>query len=202
MAENYVPSSYAVSLLEEIKKGYQKMKESCALFEREHEGFCRRIGLDGDAFNIEAHPDHPAQEVFQLANLSERDRAMLGEYLGNREKMYLLEQCVRSIADDDARRLAEAYYLDRKSQPEIAAEIGRSKSYVSKKLDKAEKDMAKTIDRYFEWKYDVPGGKHCPWAGEWERQYMTQRDAEHGIIRLPDFSAIPWMKSLRRMGFL
>jgi hypothetical protein len=202
MDENYVPFPHAASLLEEIKKGYQKMKESCALFEREHDRFCQRIGLDGDAFNIEAHPDHPPQEIFQLANLSDRDRTMLGEYLGKREKMYLLEQCVRNIIDDDMRWLAEAYYLDRKSQPEIAAEIGRSKSYVSKKLDKAEKDMAATIERYFEWKYDVPGGKHCPWAGEWERQYMTQRDAEHGIIRFPDFSSMPWVKSLRRMGFL
>ena len=202
MADNYVPSPYAVNLLNEIKKDYQKMKDSCSSFEREHEGFCRRIGLDWDTFSIEAHPDHPAPEVFLLANLSERDRAMLGEYLGNREKMYQLEQCVRNIADDDARRLAEAYYLDRKSQPEIAAEIGRSKSYVSKKLDKAEKDMAATIERYFEWKYDVPGGTNCPWAGEWERQYMTRRDAEHGIIHLPDFSSMPWAKSLRRMGFL
>lgn len=201
MAEEHTPSEYAVGYLNEIKKEYQNMKESCALFEREHGSFCRRISLDLDAFDRKLHPGHPAQEIFQMANLSDRDRAMLGEYLDRREKMYLLEQCVSAVEDEDIRRIAAAYYLDRKSQLGIAVAIGHSKSYVSKKLDKAEKDMAETIDQYFAWKYSIPGGKDCPWAGTWERKYMQQQDAVRGIVHLPDFSAMPWVKSLRRMGF-
>ena len=105
--------------------------------------------------------------------------------------------------DDDTRRIAEAYYLNRKSQPEIAAQIGRTKSYVSKKLDKAENgSMVETIDRYFAWKYSIPGGKDCFWADEQERQYMRKQDALHGIIRLPEVSKMPWMKNLRRMGLI
>jgi hypothetical protein len=58
------------------------------------------------------------------------------------------------------------YYLERKTQVKIASEIGRTKSYVSKRLDKAEKgDMAESIDRYFVRKYTVPEGKNCFWAG-------------------------------------
>ncbi len=200
--DNTAPE-FAIGYLDGIKKEYKKMKESSALFEQEQKSFIAQIGLDLDAFNISIHPEFPAQEVFQLAKVSERDQQKLAGYLSKREKMYLLEQCVRSIIDDDTRRMAEAYYLNRKPQPEIAVENGRTKSYVSKRLNKAEKgSMVETIDQYFAWKYSIPGGKDCFWADEQERQYMRKQDALHGIIRLPDVSKMPWMKTLRRMGLI
>jgi len=203
LEENNTPSEFAISYLDGIKKEYQKMKESSALFEQEHKSLLALIGLDLDAFSIRIHPEYPAQEIFQLAKVSERDQQKLAGYLSKREKMYLMEQCVRSIIDDDTRRIAEEYYLNRKSQPEIAAKIGRTKSYVSKKLDKAENgSMIEAIDRYFAWKYSIPGGKDCFWADEQERQYMWKQDAQHGILRLPDVSKMPWMKALRRMGLI
>ena len=203
MAEVYTPSEYAVGMLDEFKKDYQKMKERCVLFEQEHEGFCRRLGLNQDDFDTEKHPDHPEPKAFQLAKLSDRNQHMLSGYLADREKMYILEQCVRNIPEEDVRSMAEAYYLERKTQPEIAAKMGRTKSYVSKKLDRVEKGtMAETVDRYLAWKYGVPGGKSCFWAGEWEKRYMQHQDALHGIIHLPDLSKAPWVKQLRRMGFI
>ena len=203
MEEISTPSEFAMGYLDGIKKDYQKMKECCTLFEQEQKSLLALIGLDLNAFSIKIHPEYPALEVFQLAKVSERDQQKLAAYLSKREKLYLLEQCVRSIIDDDTRRIAEAYYLERKPQPEIAAEIGRTKSYVSKKLDKAEKEsMVETIDRYFAWKYSIPGGKDCFWADEKERQYMRKQDAQHGILRLPDVSKMPWMKTLRRMGLI
>jgi hypothetical protein len=202
MTEEKMPSRYALHYLDEIKKDYQKLKEKCGLYEREQRDFFQRIGLDLDAFNIDSHPEHPAEDIFNVLNLSDRDRQMLGEYLDSREKMYLLEQCVRSITDEDTRCIAKAYYLERKTQPEIATKIGHTKSYVSKRLDKTEKDeMAETIDRYFAWKYSVPGGKDCFWAGEQEKLYMREQDARHLIFHLPKMPDMSWMKSLRRMGF-
>ena len=199
MSENYEPSEYAIGYLQDIKKDYQKMKERCVSFEQDHAGFCQRIHLDMNAFSLPLYPDYPAQDIFRPGSLSERDRLMLGNYLRDREGMYLLEQCVRNIQDDDIRQLAELYYLERKTMPEIATELVRSKSYVSKKLDKAEKsDMPQVIDDYFEWKYSVPGGKDCFWAGQWETKYMHAQDARRGIIHLPDMS---WMKKLKRLGF-
>ena len=121
MAQENTPSRYATRYLDGIKKDYQKLKGKCGLFERDHKDFFRRIGLDLDAFNIELHPVHPAEDVFDAMNLSDRDRKIVGDYYRDCEKMYLLEQCVRSITDDDTRMIAEAYYLERKSQPEIAA---------------------------------------------------------------------------------
>ena len=95
-----------------------------------------------------------------------------------------------------------SYCLERKTQPEIATEIGHTKSYVSKRLDKTEKgEMAETIDRYLAWKYSVPGGKDCFWAGEQEKLYMREQDARHLIFHLPKMPDMSWMKSLRRMGF-
>ena len=202
MADKETSFERVADYLDGIKKSYQKLKESCTLFEQEHKDFCLRIGLDLDAFNLKVHPEHPAEGIFQMVNLSDRDRQMLGEYLGNREKMYLLELCVRNIDDEDTRRLAEAYYLERKTQLEIASEIDRTKSYVSKHLDKAEKGvMADTIDSYFAWKYNVPGGKTCCWAGKWEKQYMWNQDLGHGIIPRVNWEEFAWMKNIRRMGF-
>lgn len=192
---------YVVEYLDEIKKDYPKMKESCERFEQENAAFCQRIGLDTDAFNIETHPDHPDEAIFQMPRLSERDRAVLGTYLGNREKMYIMEKCVRGIADEEIRNLAEAYYLKGKKQPAIAAEIGHTKSYVSKKLDKAESNMLETIRNYFDWKYSVPGGRDCSWAGQWENRYMREQDVINNNLRLPDLSEMPWMKILHRMGY-
>lgn len=203
MTETYVPSKYAIGYLDGMKKDYQKMRERCTRFEQEHKGTCQRIGLDLDAFNIEKNPDHPAQEIFQLAQLTDRDRQVIGEYLSNREKMYIMEQCVRCISDDDSRWLAKMYYLKRMTQPEIAAAIGRTKSYVSKRLDKAEQgEMAEAIDGYFAWKYSVPGGKNCFWASEWEEKYMRDMDAANGILRMPTMPGMLWIKSLKRMGFM
>jgi len=199
MAQVNTPSRYATRYLDGIKKDYRKLKEKCGLLECDQSDFFRRIGLDLDAFNIELHPVHPAEDVFNAVNLSDRDRKIVGDYYREREKMYLLEQCVRSITDEDTRRIAESYYLDRKSQPEIAAEIGHTKSYVSKRLDKAEKgEMVSAIDRYLAWKYTAPGGKSCFWAEELEKQYMREEDARHLIFHMPDLS---WLKSFRRMGF-
>lgn len=199
MAQENTTSRYATRYLDGIKKDYKKLKEKCSLFERDHNDFFRRIGLDLDAFNIELHPVHPAEGVFNVVNLSDRDRKIIGDYYRDREKMYLLEQCVRSITDDYTRQIAKSYYLERKSQLEIGAEIGHTKGYVSKKLDKAEKgDMASAIDRYFAWKYTVPGGKSCFWAEELEKQYMREEDARHLIFHMPDLS---WLKAFRRMGF-
>ena len=201
MQVNILPH-YAAAFLDEIKKDYQKLKEKSSSFECDQTDFCKRIGLDLDAFNIELHPTHPSEAIFNVVNLSDRDRKLLGEYLGSREKMYLLEQCVRSITDDDTRQIAESYYLERKSQPEIAAEIGHTKSYVSKRLDKAEKgEMASAIYRYFAWKYTVPGGKSCFWAGKLEKQYMREQDARRLIFHMPELPDMSWMKNLRRMGF-
>ena len=201
MEENYVPSEYAVGFLKEIKKGYQVMEESCLSFEIEHESFCRCLKLDMCAFDIDVNPDYPSEKIFQLGELSESDRQMLCEYLGNREKMYLLEQCVRNIEDNDLRQIAHAYYIERKGQPDIATDIGHTKSYVSKKLKKAEKTMPETIDRYWDWKYDIPGGRDCAWAGEWEYGYMKRKDMQHGILRFPVLPELPWANTLRRMGF-
>lgn len=202
MAQENIPSRYATHYLDGIKKDYQKLKEKCRRLERDQRDFFRRIGLDLDAFDIELHPTHPAEAVFNVVDLSDRDRELLSEYLDSREKMYLLEQCVRSITDDNTRRIAESYYLERKSQPEIAAEIGHTKSYVSKRLDKAEKgEMASAIDRYLAWKYTVPGGKSCFWAGKLEKQYMREEDARHLIFHMPELPDMSWMKKLRRMGF-
>ena len=197
------PSDFALAYLDAIKKSYQKMKESCAEFEQEHEGFCQRIGLDLFAFDFGVHPDHPAASVFKPGNLSERDQAELGQYLAKKEKMYLLKKCVHSIEDEDTRRIAEAYYLIRKSQPQISKEIGHSKSYVSKKLDKAENGiMPETIDRYFAWKYTVPGGKNCFWADVSEKRYMWNLDYQHGIIALPNVMEITknLNKALHHLG--
>ena len=202
MAQTSTSSQYAAGYLDEIKKDYQKLKEKCAVFERNHKEFCKRIGLDLDAFNIELHPVHPAESVFNAVSLSDRDQKLLGEYLDSREKMYLLELCVRSITDDDTRKIAEAYYLERKTQPQIADEVGHTKSYISKRLDKVEKgEMAETIDRYFAWKYSVPGGKNCVWASRWEKQYMRDQDARHLILHAPKLPDMPWINKLRRMGF-
>ena len=202
MAQENTPSRYATRYLDGIKKDYQKLKEKCRLLERDQRDFFRRIGLDLNAFNIELHPVHPAEDVFNVLDLSDRDQEFLSEYLDSREKMYLLEQCVRSITDDDTRRIAESYYLERKSQPEIAAEIGHTKSYVSKRLDKAEKgEMVSAIDRYLAWKYTAPSGKSCFWAGELEKQYMREEDARHLIFHMPELPDMSWMKKLRRMGF-
>lgn len=202
MAQVDAPSLYAAGFWDGIKKDYQKLKEKCGFIERDQSDFFRRIGLDLDAFNIELHPVHPAEDVFEVMDLSDRDRKTVGEYLDSREKMYLLEQCVRSITDDDTRNIAESYYLERKSQPEIAAEIGHTKSYISKRLDKAEKgEMASTIDRYLAWKYTVPGGKSCFWAGKQEKQYMREQDARHLIFHMPELPDMSWVKKLRRMGF-
>jgi hypothetical protein len=202
MAQVDAPSLYAAGFLDGIKKDYQKLKEKCGFIERDQSDFFRRIGLDLDAFNIELHPVHPAEDVFEVMDLSDRDRKTVGEYLDSREKMYLLEQCVRSITDDDTRNIAESYYLERKSQPEIAAEIGHTKSYISKRLDKAEKgEMASTIDRYLAWKYTAPGGKSCFWAEELEKQYMREEDARHLIFHMPELPDMSWVKKLRRMGF-
>ena len=202
MAQVDAPSRYAAGVLDGIKKDYQKLKEKCGFIERDQSDFFRRIGLDLDAFNIELHPVHPAEDVFEVMDLSDRDRKTVGEYLDSREKMYLLEQCVRSITDDDTRNIAESYYLERKSQPEIAAEIGHTKSYISKRLDKAEKgEMASAIDRYLAWKYTVPGGKSCFWAGKLEKQYMREQDARHLIFHMPELPDMSWVKKLRRMGF-
>lgn len=202
MAQVDAPSRYVAGFLDGIKKDYQKLKEKCGFIERDQSDFFRRIGLDLDAFNIELHPVHPAEDVFEVMDLSDRDRKTVGEYLDSREKMYLLEQCVRSITDDDTRNIAESYYLERKSQPEIAAEIGHTKSYISKRLDKAEKgEMASTIDRYLAWKYTVPGGKSCFWAGKLEKQYMREQDARHLIFHMPELPDMSWVKKLRRMGF-
>ena len=202
MAQENIPSRYATHYLDGIKKDYQKLKEKCRRLERDQRDFFRRIGLDLDAFDIELHPTHPAEAVFNVVDLSDRDRELLSEYLDSREKMYLLEQCVRSITDDDTRRIAESYYLERKSQPEIAAEIGHTKSYISKRLDKAEKgEMASAIDRYLAWKYTVPGGKSCFWAGNLEKQYMREQDARHLIFHMPQLPDMSWVKKLRRMGF-
>ena len=118
MEEQYTPSDYALRYIDEIRKDYRKMRENCARFEREHRAFCKRIGLDMNAFNINKHPDYPSEDAFLLPNLSERDREMLGGYLDQQEKMYLLEQGVRNIADEDTRRIARAYYLERKPQPQ------------------------------------------------------------------------------------
>jgi len=192
---------YVVDYLNEIKKDYTKMQESCAQFEQENATFCRRIGLDMDAFNIEKHPDHPDEAIFLMPKLSERDQAVLGSYLGNREKMYILEKSVRSIADKEIRSIAEDYYLTRKKQPAIAAEIGHTKSYVSKKLDKAECSMLEIIRNYFDWKYSVPGGKDCSWAGKWEDRYMRRKDIANNIMRMPDLSKMSWMKTLHKMGY-
>ena len=179
MAQVDAPSLYAAGFLDGIKKDYQKLKEKCGFIERDQSDFFRRIGLDLDAFNIELHPVHPAEDVFEVMDLSDRDRKTVGEYLDSREKMYLLEQCVRSITDDDTRNIAESYYLERKSQPEIAAEIGR----------------------YLAWKYTVPGGKSCFWAGKQEKQYMREQDARHLIFHMPELPDMSWVKKLRRMGF-
>ena len=120
----------------------------------------------------------------------------IAEQLGRmmREGLKTEEQATRNIA--------ESYYLERKSQPEIAAEIGHTKSYISKRLDKAEKgEMASTIDRYLAWKYTVPGGKSCFWAGKQEKQYMREQDARHLIFHMPELPDMSWVKKLRRMGF-
>ena len=202
VVENYAASEYAMKFLKEIKKDYQKMKESCVRFEDEHRASCQRIRLDLDAFNIKKHPEYPAREIFQLPTLSDRDRRVFGEYLANREKMYLLEQCVNSIADEDTRQIAGMYYLERKTQQDIAAEIEHTKSYVSKKLNKIEKGiMPETIDRYWGWKYNVPAGSTCFWAGQWEQRFMRHQDALRGNLRLPRLSDIPWVKKLKRAGF-
>ena len=202
MAQVNTSSRYAEGYLDRIKKDYQKLKEKCGLLEHDQSEFFRRIGLDLDAFNMELHPVYPAEDVFNVVDLSDRDRKIVGEYLDSREKMYLLEQCVRSITDDDTRRIAESYYLERKSQPEIAVEIGHTKSYISKRLDKAEKgEMASAIDRYLAWKYTVPGGKSCFWAGNLEKQYMREQDARHLIFHMPQLPDMSWVKKLRRMGF-
>ena len=52
-----IPPEFAANYLKEIKKDYQKMKEACMVFEKEHGSLCRQIGLDMDAFNIVLHPD-------------------------------------------------------------------------------------------------------------------------------------------------
>lgn len=191
---------YVVDYLDEIKKVYPKMKESCAQFEQENAAFCQRIGLDTDDFNLEKHPDYPDEAIFRMPRLSERDLAVLGTYLGNREKMYILEKCGRSIADEEIRSIAESYFLQGEKQSAIAAEIGHTKSYVSKKLNKAEGDMLETIRNYFDWKYSVPGGRDCPWVGQWEDRYMRLKDIENNNLLLPDLSKMPWMKTLRKMG--
>ena len=202
MTKKYEPSEYAAGYLDEMKKGHAAMKERCETFETAHGSFCARIGLDIDAFNIEKHPEHPAEGIFMAMRMSERDRELLGGYLRDREMMYLLEQCVRNIKDDETRLLAEAYYLQGKKQMEIAKEVGHGKSYVSKRLDKAEKgDMAETIDIYLAWKYGVPGGKDCFWAGDIEKSYMWRQDAMRGTVRMRDISKLPWVKELHRMGF-
>lgn len=202
MSEEYVPSKYAVGYWNEIKKDYQKIKENCAIFEQEHAGLCDRLGLDMAAFDVGRHPDHPPQAIFKKLILSDRDRKLIGVYLSNREKMYLMEKCISNISDDEIRKLAEAYYLERKSQQEIAVDIGHTKSYVSKKLDAVEKNVVfETIDRYFAWKYSVPGGRDCIWNSQWERDYMWQQDVHRGIFRYdmlqPDMS---WVKKLQRLG--
>ena len=202
MSQVNTPSRYAAGYLDEIKKDYKKLKKQCSILEHDQGDLYRRIGLDLDAFNIKLHPVHPAEDVFNAVSLSDRDQTILGEYLDSREKMYILEQCVRSITDDDTRQIAESYYLERKSQPEIAAEIGHTKSYVSKRLDKAEKgEMASAIDSYLAWKYTVPGGKSCFWAGNLEKQYMREEDARHLIFHMPELPNMSWTKTLRRMGF-
>jgi hypothetical protein len=78
MTEEKMPSRYALHYLDEIKKDYQKLKEKCGLYEREQRDFFQRIGLDLDAFRIESHPEHPAEDIFNVVNLSDRDRQMLG----------------------------------------------------------------------------------------------------------------------------
>ena len=190
---------YIVDYLNEVKKTYPDMKESCAQFEQANEAFFQRLDLDMDAFNREKHPDHPDEAIFQMPKLSERDQGRLGAYLGNRERMYVLEKGVHSIADEEIRYLAEAYYLQGTKQAALAAEIGHTKSYVSKKLDKAECVMLDEIRRYFDWIYNVPGGRDCPWAGQWENRYMRLQDIKNGDLRLPDLSKAPWMKTIRKM---
>ncbi len=49
MEENNTPSEFAISYLDGIKKEYQRMKESSALFEQEHKSLLALIGLDLDA---------------------------------------------------------------------------------------------------------------------------------------------------------
>ena len=196
-----IPPEFAANYLKEIKKDYQKMKEACMVFEKEHASLCRQIGLDMDAFNIVLHPDHPAEGAFRPIKLSDSDKAIVGEYLGNRERMYVLEQCVRSIKDDNIRKLAEAYYIERKTMDEVGLEVGHGKSYVSKKLSKAEADMPGTVSRYFEWKHGVPGGKDCFWAGDWEKKHMWFEDYRHGNIRLLDAIDTSWMEKIKRLGF-
>ncbi len=185
LISNQVLSECVIVYFEDMKKDFQKLKKSCDLFEQEHRDFCLRIGLDIDAFNIRLHPDHPPQEIFRKPNISERDMMVLGKHLSNREKLYLLEQAIHSIADVNVRRIAEAYYLERKNQQEIALEIGCTKSTVSKKLSKAEETMVKSVDRYFDWKYRATGGMYCFWAEECERKYLRHRNAMRGIVRSP-----------------
>ena len=196
-------SECVIAYFEDMKKDFQKLKESCDLFEQEHRDFCLRIGLDLDAFNIQLHPNHPPQEIFRKPNISERDMMMLGRYLSNREKMYILEQGVHSITDESIRQIAEAYYLERKNQQEIAAEIGCTKGTVSKKLSKAEKEtMVKTADRYFDWKYGATRGMYCFWADDCEKKYMRHRNAMRGIVRSPEIDAAfrAALKPLMRMN--
>ena len=191
---------YVVEYFNEIKKDYPKMKEACAQFEQESEAFCRRIGLDMDAFNMEMNPDHPDEAIFHMPKLTERDLAMLGAYLANREKMYILETGVSNIADEELRYLVGAYYLQGKKQATIASEIGHTKSYVSKKLNEAESTMLEAIRSYLDWKYNVPGGRDCPWAGQWENRYMREQDVRNNKLRMPDLSKMPWMNTLHKMG--
>ena len=96
--------------------------------------------------------------------------------------------------------MAKAYYIERRTQIEIAREVGHGKSYVSKKLDKAEKDMQEAASHYLDWKYNTPGGKNCYWAGDWEKKYMWYQDYLHGDVSLHNTVDTSWMEKIRRLG--